>query len=584
MLSSYSPTSSQTMDSTGKTSSPNSIHTKSSSCSTGSLNPKPKFSLFPPPATLSEVIDASIPHLIAARTLAGARSLPNFRGASSIGVEGAKPGIRAELQAPRAVSNPETSLKQVVGKTSQQEGYKRDRSFPFKKWPQSVKRFISKKTSTAIRSPSPETERGETGERDHSISSRSSDRQQTSHMANGNRGNSEDHLSKLVAVKATQKVIRRMRSEAELSRTADPTTPTKTFKISSARDIGPPPQSLPPTPEYSPHTLPVRQMVTDGKLTDFPIRSVSLGYSVAMPAGAALSQESGITPNNKNRHLVSNQFRPINTSSDDSLSNFPDSFTMPSKVRSDPFSKDCPVMNSHDTYKNGDSESVVYDYCLPSDSESENHHRTRYTLYPYSESLDAMNNTPGSFSPRSSKFSGDNRFSGTPQVNSVSTRSLSETPSPKPKSEASEHVPRGILDTFIESLAHPGSGNPRIINRRPDPRILQELEGNAITVARKKLAAAIARDEVLDFSTIVALADLLLQSLEPFTMELWQETQKVTKERQVLIEKRDRLNLAIGSATQAWACLEEERAELQNEHENVVKMTLRLAEIFEGGH
>lgn len=422
-------------------------------------------------------------------------------------------------------------------------------------------------------------EAGETRERGHSISSNSSDRQQISGRLNDHRENSEDHLAELQPVKTIQKVIRRIRSEAELSRTTETTTPTKTFKVSSATDIGPPPQSLPPTPEYSPHMQPVQQMVTDGRLTHFPIRSVSLGYS-AVSAGAVLSQNpEGTTSSNKSKP---NQFRRINTSSDGSLSSFPDSFSLPSKVSSDPFAKDCLVVNSLDK-----NEDVVFDYCLPSDSEPENHRGAQYTLYPYPDSVGGMKNTPGPLdmggSSRSSKFSGDVGFDGTPQFKSASTRSLPATPSPKPKSDVSEYVPRGILDTFIESLAQPDSANPRTINRRPDRGTLREPGGNAIVGARKKLAAAVANDEVLDFSTMVELADLLLQSLEPFTMALWQETQKVTKERQILTERRDRLILAIESATQAWACLEEEKAELQNEHENVIKMSLRLAEIFEGG-
>ncbi|KAF8422773.1 hypothetical protein BGX38DRAFT_582445 [Terfezia claveryi] len=227
---------------TPQNSSPTSILTRESSGTIGSMEslgslrskrPSPKFSLFPPPDYPSEVLEASIPTLIAARASTNAKSVPNFKTTSETIAHPETANVHYPM--PRAVSNPETGIKKAMDKLSHKAEYKRDRGLFFK---DTFKRLLSKKSSASLKNNSPESAKQfvEMLERGNSVVSTS-----TSYFEDGNGTPNtpglpeEDGLPDLANIKTRQRVIRRVRSEADFS------PKISRFNFASPANIGPPP-------------------------------------------------------------------------------------------------------------------------------------------------------------------------------------------------------------------------------------------------------------------------------------------------------------------------------------------------------
>lgn len=473
-------------------------------------------------------------------------------------------------------------------KLSQQAEFKREKGGWFKPLGP-IKRLISKKSVVSIipsRSERAIEEKVEHGPPIRSISSRCSDSEPQSKQEIEHLDVPEnDKVADLTHVKARHKVIRRIQSEADFS------PKLCTPKFSQPVDIGPPPESLPPLPEI---TTPNWQQVASSihfqsfpAREGFPAREDSLFYSsgntpegTKIPGSIDVSEEEGSMENS----------RGIKTLSHISLQSSPElSFRESGIVHDRDDSSSAYNDTSYQDYPETPSPNRRVDVYSPFDPDFSD---DRFTRYPYPESTQATDvSDRSSTQHRYSIMTGlvppaianhAYQFQGRRSVGQCRT---SQTGSPLPRSRESENVPRGILDTFIESLAHNGHGSVRgdRSGARTPLKTHDELEpSNELALINKTLAAALQSGDVFDYSTTVALADFLLRSLDSITCNLWHETQKVRGQRQVLNEKKERLTHAIESAKDARAMLHEEIIALEADKAEVMRRSLKLAEVYEG--
>lgn len=543
--------------------------------------PSPKFSLFPPPDYPSEVVEASIPTLIAARALANAKSVPNFKVPSEAIARPDTANVSCTM--PRAVSNPEAGIKKAMNKLSQKGEYKRDRALSFK---ETLKRLLSKKSSVSLKNNSSELEKQsvELVQRENSLESTAS-----SYIEGGNPANrvsntpdipEEDEVPDLASMKTRQKVIRRVRSEADFS--------PKVSKINftSPANIGPPPVELPPTPEISPYH---ERQISSSVSKPFPARQDSLQYTSANSDQVSGSQVS----------IQSSKSHSVIISPSISINNYEESLYLDFGLATREGSDDC-SSNGDPFYlkarlaslKNDNGRAEVYS---PFDDQYGVDSDVHKTQYPYPESIVEIqlsnpfdspvgfSNIAGLNAPESTRnsYHGSSRSRG----KSLGQSRTSQTGSPSPRSPDMENIPRGILDTFIENLIQNGHGNaggrhgglltPICHNEEQGPE-------NQLCNVYQTLACAIRDGEVLDFSTIMALADFVMGSLDAFTYDRWQKTEKVKKQRQLLKTQKERLDRAIEGAMDAEAMLKEEEMGLAEDQEEVMRRSLQLTEIIDG--
>ncbi|KAF8421208.1 hypothetical protein EV426DRAFT_575868 [Tirmania nivea] len=577
---------------TPQNSSPTSIITRGSSGTIGSMGspgflsskpPSPKYSLFPPPDYPSEVVEASIPTLIAARAPVNAKSVPNFKMLSETFTHPDTANVNCPM--PRAVSNPESGIKKAMNKLSQKAEYtKRDRGLSFK---ETLKRLLSKKSSASLRNKSSESGKQSveivTG--GNSLGSTSSspieDGKSTSGAANTPGLPEEDEVPELANISTLQKVIRRIRSEADFS--------PKVSKINFASrgDIGPPPVKLPPTPEISPCH---ERQVSSNVFNPFPARQDSLQYASAnidpgsgsqvttqLSNGQGLTTLSCISINSCEELPLLDSGIAIRQGNDGSSSNS-DLFYLEARLTA--------LENDRaEVYSPFDDQFGVYP-------------EANQIQYTYPESITEIQLSDPFYSPGG--FSDNVGLSEPETVNNCCQRGsrlhdkgnmssgqsrTSQTGSPSPRSPEPENVPRGILDTFIENLMRNGHGNAG--DRRGGllaPIRHNEEDGseNQLSKIRKTLAWAIEDGEVLDFPTTMALADFVMRSLDVFTYDRLQKTEKVKRQRQLLKAQKERLDSAIASAMDAEAMLKEEEMGLEMDQEEVMRRSLQLTEIMDG--
>ncbi|RPB29349.1 hypothetical protein L211DRAFT_844347 [Terfezia boudieri ATCC MYA-4762] len=574
---------------TPQNSSPTSILTRDSSGTIGSMEslgslrskrPSPKFSLFPPPDYPNEVVEASIPTLIAARAPTNAKSVPNFKPPS----ETINPPETANVhnQMPRAVSNPETGIKKVMDKLSQKAENKRDRGLSLK---DTFKRLLSKKSSASLKNNSSESEKQsvEMLKRGNSVVSTSSSYIEDGIFANGTPNTpglpEEDGVPDLANIKTRQRVIRRVRSEADFS------PKISRFNFASPANIGPPPAELPPTPEIPPY----HQQQASSR--SYPARQDSLQYASAnsdQAPGPQVSIQSStdhsviilphISINSCEEPPLLDSGLVIREGNDDSSSNS-DFFYLETRLAA--------LENENgraEVYTPFDDQFGVYpeeqQKHLYPESVTENIQLSDpfYSPVGFSNArLDALNSANNSYHSSSRLRGKGNMSSGQPRT--------SRTGSPSPRSPDPENVPRGILDTFIENLIRNGHGKAGDRGGGLLTSIHYNEEdgpGNKLSNVRQTLAWAIGENEVLDFSTTMALADFVMGSLDAFTYDKWQKTEKVKQQRQLLKAQKERLDHAIERAKDADAMLKEEEMGLEEDQKEVMRSSLQLTDIMGG--
>lgn len=514
--------------------------------------------------------------MIAARAPANAKSVPNFKTLSETNTRPETANFHCPM--PRAVSNPETGIKKAMDKLSHKAEYKRDRGLSFK---DTLKRLLSKKSSASLKNNSSESGKQDMVDRGNSFGSTPSsyiEDGKSVHRAPDTPGlPEEDKVPDLANIRTRQKVIRRVRSEADFS--------PKVGKIhfASPANIGPPPVRLPPTPEIPPYH---EHHASSSGFKPFPARQDSLQYASGDQASGSQvsiqsSTEYGVTTlphisinSCEETPLLDSGFA-IREGNDDSSSNG-DLFYLETRLAA---------------LENENGRAEVYS---PFDDQFGVYPEAHQTQYPYPESVAEIQLSDPFYSPAGSSAVGlnplksaNNNYRSSSRLGAKGLRQprTSRTGSPSPLTPDSENVPRGILDTFIENLMRNGYGSAG--DRRgglltSSRHIEEDGPEDKLSNVRQTLAWAIRENEVLDFSTTVALADFVMGSLDAFTYDRWQKTEKVKQQRQLLKAQKERLDHAIERAMDADAVLKEEEMGLEEDQEEVMRRSLQLTEIMDG--
>ena len=552
--------------------SPSSINSHTSTGSTSEL--KIKYSLFPPPDP--PMVD-NLPLLLAARerAISNAKSVPNFRSVSEGSIASDSP-------------KPNPTIKDVIK-------FKRDRSVSFKLH-EKFKRFLSKKSISPLNIFS-ESECGVTISREDSIKTISSGYSSNSAIKTDEAGPGTIHAHDISVMGVRQKVIRRIRSEADfapkVSLMQESPTPEKDgdsssiqradkTAFSSTPSIGDPPSELPPDPTSQIHRI---QQKSSGKnLQMFPQRDDSLRFSYATLTNRDFPDGRGSTEYS-NQHLL-NTSRGVNTSS--CISHAP--------------SQQLPFVGTglvvRDSSVCGDSFDASMDYTQENEeistySDNEEllpaHILKRHLSFESSAEGEAPDLTHSSIDSHSTASQDHTEGTAETPDEPAAERSPSKVTfsvqSASPV-ELDRDVPRGILDNFIETLARTGSATPIGHRSTPQtpPRRIPSVNSNALDPLnlmniRREIVSTLNSENAVDISTTLRLGDLVLRSLDSYTFKVWSETQRIRNQREVLLEKKELLYQALDKAKLARAVLEEETRGLQHDNQAVLRGSLRLVNL-----